>query len=111
VLRPIYHQKEQRVDAHILVCFLAYVLWKTLERWMAGAGLGEGPRPFLDAIGRLKSLDVILATDSGRQVQLRCVSRPEEDLAVLLYRLGIAPPSRLLPPRWLPAASLPDQAV
>jgi len=112
VLRPIYHQKEQRVDAHILVCFLAYVLWKTLERWMVGSGLGAGPRPLLDAIGRLKSLDVILATDSGRQVQLRCVSRPEEDLAVLLYRLGIAPPSRLLPPRWLPPVnSQPDQSV
>jgi len=111
VLRPIYHQKERRVDAHILVCFLAYVLWKTLERWMEGAGLGAGPRPLLDAIGRLKSMDVILATDRGRQIQLRCVSSPEEDLAVLLYRLGIAPPSRLLPPRWLPPASLPDQAV
>jgi hypothetical protein len=111
VLRPIYHHKEKRVDAHILVCFLAYVMWKTLERWMQGAGLGTGPRPLLDAIGRLKSMDVILATDCGRQVQLRCVSRPEEDLAVLLYRLGIAPPSRLMPPRWLPLTTPPKPPV
>lgn len=101
VLRPIYHQKEKRVDAHILVCFLAYVLWKTLERWMEQAGLGTSPRPLLDAMTRLKSMDVILGSDQGREIGLRCVSQPEPDLAVLLYRLGIAPPSRLLPPRWL----------
>ncbi len=100
VLRPIYHQKERRVDAHILVCFLAYVLWKTLERWMEQAGLGTSPRPLLDALSRLKSMDVILGTDQGRAIQLRCVSQPEPDMAVLLYRLGLAPPSRLLPPRW-----------
>jgi transposase len=104
VLRPIYHQKEKRVDAHILVCFLAYVLWKTLERWMEQAGLGTSPRPLLDALTRLKSMDVILSSDQGREIGLRCVSQPEPDLAVLLYRLGIAPPSRLLPPRWLALA-------
>lgn len=104
VLRPIYHHKETRVDAHILVCFLAYVLWKTLERWMEGAGLGTAPRPLLDALGGLKSMDVILGTQEGREIALRCVSQPEEDLSVLLYRLGIAPPSRLLPPRWLDLA-------
>src|SRR5262249_2729169 len=67
VLRPISHQKECRVDAHILVCFLAYVLWKTLERWMEGAGLGSSPRPLLDALDRLKSMDVILRTEQGRE--------------------------------------------
>jgi len=114
VLRPIYHQKEKRVDAHILVCFLAYVLWKTLERWMEGAGLGTAPRPLLSALSGLKSMDVILGTDEGREIGLRCVSQPEQDLAVLLYRLGIAPPSRLLPPRWLdldPPAALKDSPM
>jgi transposase len=110
VLRPIYHQKENRVEAHILVSFLAYVLWKTLERWMEHAGLGTSPRPLLDAVSRLKSMDVILGTDGGRNLVLRCVSRPEEDLELLLYRLGIAPPSRLSPPRWadLAPATAPD---
>jgi hypothetical protein len=108
VLRPIYHHKEDRVEAHILVCFLAYVLWKTLERWMEAAGLGSAPRPLLDALDRLKSVDVILGTEGARSVQLRCVSQPEEDLAVLLYRLGIAPPSRLMPPRWLPPTQTND---
>jgi transposase len=102
VLRPIWHQHENRVQAHILVCFLAYVLWKTLEQWMQASGLGSAPRTLLNELSRLKSTDVILPTAEGREVRLRCVSRPEPDLAVLLYRLGIAPPSRLQPPQWVP---------
>jgi len=102
VLRPIWHQVERRVQAHILVCFLAYVLWKTLQQWMQGCGLGSAPRVLLDELSRLKSTDVILPTEEGREIRLRCVSHPEKDLAVLLYRLGIAPPRRLTPPQWVP---------
>ena len=47
-LRPIWHQKVERVQAHILVCFLAYVLWKTLEQWQQRAGLGNSPRTILN---------------------------------------------------------------
>src|SRR5256712_814329 len=47
-LRPIWHQRADRVEAHILVCFLAYVLWKTLEQWQQRAGLGQSPRTVLD---------------------------------------------------------------
>jgi len=101
VLRPIWHQYERRVQAHILVCFLAYVLWKTLQQWMQFSGLGSAPRTLLNEVSRLKSTDVILPTTEGREVCLRCVSRPEKELAVLLYRLGIAPPSRLHPPDWV----------
>jgi hypothetical protein len=46
-IRPVWHQRETRVLAHILVCFLAYVLWKTLEQWQSRAGLGNAPRPSL----------------------------------------------------------------
>jgi hypothetical protein len=110
VLRPIWHQYENRVQAHILICFLAYVLWKTLEQWMRTSGLGSAPRALLSEVRRLKSTDVILPTDQGREIRLRCVTRPDEALAVLLYRLRIAPPSRLQPPCWvlqdvIPAAS------
>ena len=93
VLRPIWHQYEHRVQAHILICFLAYVLWKTLEQWMRASGLGSAPRTLLDEVRRLKSTDVILPTDRGREIRLRCVSRPDEELAVLLYRLGSLPPT------------------
>jgi len=107
VLRPIWHQYENRVQAHILICFLAYVLWKTLEQWMRTSGLGSAPRTLLSELRRLKSTDVILPTDQGRELRLRCVSRPDDPLAVLLYRLRIAPPSRLQPPRWLPKDAIP----
>ena len=102
VLRPIWHQYQKRVQTHILICFLAYVLWKTLEQWMRHSGLGSAPRTLLDEVRRLKSMDVILPTEQGREVRLRCVSRPEEPLAVLLYRLRVAPPERLHPPCWVP---------
>ena len=59
-LRPIWHQREDRVQAHILVCFLAYVLWKTLEQWQSRAGLGNSPRTILDELGRVQSADVVL---------------------------------------------------
>lgn len=46
-LRPIWHHKANRIEAHILVCFLAYVLWKTLQQWQSRAGLGDSPRTIL----------------------------------------------------------------
>jgi transposase len=107
VLRPIWHQYENRVQAHILICFLAYVLWKTLEQWMRTSGLGSAPRTLLSEVRRLKSNDVILPTDQGREIRLRCVTRPDEALAVLLYRLRIAPPNRLQPPCWVPKDVIP----
>ena len=58
-VRPIWHQREDRVKAHILVCFLAYVLWKTLEQWQRRAGLGQRPRTILEELGRIQSTDVV----------------------------------------------------
>src|SRR5262249_28071767 len=61
-LRPICHQKAPRVQAHILVCFLASVLWKTLEQWAQRAGIGHSPRTLLAELGHLRSADVVLPT-------------------------------------------------
>jgi transposase len=100
-LRPIWHQRADRVQAHIFVCFLAYVLWKTLEQWQAQAGLGRSPRTVLGELGRIQSTDVVLplADGSGREVRLRCVVRPDKTQAALLDRLGLALPERLrIPP-------------
>ena len=99
-IRPIWHQKENRVKAHILVCFLAYVLWKTLAGWMRGAGLGDAPRTVIEDLAKLKSGDVALraSTTRGgpeRRITLRCVTEPDEAQAVLLHRLGLKPPRRL----------------
>jgi transposase len=96
-IRPIWHQKAERVQAHILVCFLAYVLWKTLEQWQRRAGLGSSPRTILEEIGRIQSTDVVLplADDSRRELRIRCVVRPDKAQAMLLDRLGLRLPERL----------------
>jgi transposase len=77
-IRPIWHQKAERVQAHILVCFLAYVLWKTLEQWQRRAGLGNTPRTILEEIGRIQSTDVVLpvANEPTRELRIRCVVAP-----------------------------------
>ena len=94
-LRPIWHQREDRVQAHIMVCFLAYVLWKCLGQMAKRAGLGNEPRTILEEIKKLNMADVVLPTKTGSQVRLRCVLKPEPHLAILLQRLDLAPPLRL----------------
>jgi transposase len=100
-IRPIWHQEAKRVQAHILVCFLAYVLWKTLEQWQRRAGLGTSPRTILEEIARIQSTDVVLplAEHPGRELRIRCVIRPDKAQAMLLDRLGLRLPERLrIPP-------------
>ena len=99
-LHPIWHQRTDRVQAHILVCFLAYVMWKTLEQWQSRAGLGNSPRTILDELGRIQSTDVVLplADNPTRQLRIRCVVRPDNAQAMLLDRLGLRLPERLRPP-------------
>jgi transposase len=94
-LRPIWHQREDRVQAHILVCFLAFVLWKSLEMWQSRAGLGNSPRIILEELKRIQSQDVVLPTATHGQIRLRCVTQPDPAQAALLNRLGIALPKRM----------------
>jgi transposase len=94
-LRPIWHQREDRVQAHILVCFLAYVLWKCLGQMCKQAGLGNEPRTILEEIKNLTLVDVVLQTRTGTEIRLRCVSKPEQHLAILLQKLNLRPPTRL----------------
>lgn len=106
-LRPIWHQRAHRVQAHILVCFLAYVLWKTLEQWQRRAGLGHSPRTILEELRRIQSTDVVLPTADGRELRLRCVVRPDAAQAALLDRLGLDLPQRLrIPPPVAQAAQM-----
>jgi transposase len=94
-VRPIWHQREDRVQAHILVCFLAFVLWKSLEMWQQRAGLGNSPRTILEDLARIQSNDVVLPTTTHGQIRLRCVSQPDSAQATLLDRLGIVLPKRM----------------
>jgi transposase len=101
-IRPIWHHKEDRVKAHILVCFLAYAMWKTLAGWMAAAGLGDAPRTLLYELAKIKSGDVVLpaktADGSEKTLRLRCVTEPDAAQAQLLHRLGLPLPRRLRHP-------------
>jgi transposase len=88
-IRPIWHQKEDRVQAHILVCFLAYVLWKMLGQLCHKAGLGNEPRKVLEEISQIKVVDVILPTRQGTTITKCCISQPSEAQSILLQRLGL----------------------
>jgi len=94
-IRPIWHQKEERVDAHILVCFLAYVAWKTLGQMSRQAGLGDEPRRVLAELSRIKLVDVVLPTRAGVELRRRCVTRPTDHQAILLHHLGLSLPFHL----------------
>jgi transposase len=99
-LRPIWHQNKDRVQAHILVCFIAYAMWKTLAGWMKASGLGDSPRELLEELAAVHSGDVLLPTrnadgSTGPTLMIRCVTRPDEHTDVLLNRLGIELPNHL----------------
>jgi transposase len=92
-MRPIFHHKQDRTQAHILVCFLALTMWRTLQQWMKASGLGTAPRKLLEELRELKSLDVLLPTRE-KTIRLRMVATPARELKVLLQRMKILIPNR-----------------
>jgi transposase len=92
-MRPIFHQRKDRTQAHILVCFLSLVLWRTLQQWMKASGLGTAPRKLLQEMRELKSLDVLLPT-RDKTIRLRVVATAPQPLKVLLQRMKILLPNR-----------------
>jgi transposase len=92
-MRPIFHWKKDRTQAHILICFLALAMWRTLQQWMKASGLGTAPRKLLEELRELKSLDVLLPTRE-KTIRLRMVATPEKQLKVLLQRMKILIPNR-----------------
>jgi len=92
-MRPIFHQKKERTQAHILVCFLALALWRTLQQWMKASGLGTSPRKLLEEMKEIKCLDVLLPA-KDRTIRLRVVATPSQPLRVLLQRMKILLPSK-----------------
>jgi transposase len=109
-LRPIYHQKTERVEAHILVCFLALGLWRVLEQWMQCKGLGSCARKLISEIGTIKSLDVVVPVkraETTAELRVRTVARPDKHVAELLLRLGLELPTRnrIVEPVWLQEAA------
>jgi transposase len=94
-IRPIWHQREDRVQAHILVCFLAYVLWKMLGQMCQRAGLGNEPRKIFDEIKQIKVVDVVMLTKKGLEIRKGCISRPDKAQSILLQKLQLHLPQRL----------------
>jgi transposase len=99
-MRPIWHHKQERIKAHILVCFIAYALWKTLQQWQSRAGLGHAPRTILGEFSRIHAADIVLPLADTKKPALRicCVVRPDREQAILLEHLGLTLPERLRPP-------------
>lgn len=94
-IRPIWHQTEERVNAHILVCFLAYVLWKMIGQMAKRAGLGNETRKLFDEIAQIKVVDIVLPTRQGVEIRKRCVAQPTDAQSILLQRLRLHLPQRL----------------
>jgi transposase len=93
-LRPIFHQKEHRVQAHIFICFLALAMLKSLELWMNSSGLGRSPQKLLEEMRQIRSMDVVLPIKDRGTIRLRVVNKPEEHVRVLLHKMGIKLPNR-----------------
>ena len=97
-LRPVYHQKADRIEAHIFVAFLAYCLHATLRRWLRELAPGLTPRSVMEKFAAVQMIDVHLPTTDGRHVILPRYTQPEKELQVLLDQLKLALPEQP-PPR------------
>jgi hypothetical protein len=97
-IRPIHHQKEQRIEAHIFVAFVAYALHVTLRRRLRDLAPGLTPRAVLEKFRTVQMIDVHLPTTDGRKVILSRYTQPEPDLRILLKQLRMSLPQQP-PPR------------
>ena len=96
-IRPIHHQLEHRVDAHILVAFLAYCLTATLKHRLQAHAPGLTPRAVLEKLAAIQTLDVWLPTTDGRYLVMPRYTEPETDLALLVHQLKLTLPNQPLP--------------
>lgn len=94
-IRPVYHQLENRVKAHVLVCFLAYAMYRTLDGLAKAKSLGMTARKLIASLATIKSGDIILPLVDGRELRLRRVSRPDPLQAEILTRLALELPERV----------------
>jgi hypothetical protein len=104
-LRPIYHQLEHRIEAHIFISFLAYCLHVTLRRRLRDLAPSLTPRSVLEKFATIQMLDVHLPTDDGRTVILSRYTHPEKDVQILLHSLKLQLPAQPPPRITKPSAS------
>jgi len=108
-IRPLFHQKEPRVKAHVLVAFLGYALWVTLKHVLqrrapiepkpSVSGVDNAqrfsPMKALSLLSTLQSADIVLPTTDGREIRLRRITEPTAEQKSLLQQLGLTLPDRL----------------
>ena len=104
-LRPFYHQKQERIEAHIFVAFLAYCLHVSLGRRLKDLAPGLTARSVLEKFKAMQMLDVHLPTTDGREVILTRATQPEPDQQLLLEKLKLQLPEQ--PPPKITAAQVP----
>jgi hypothetical protein len=109
-LRPLFHQKLARIEAHIFVAFLAYCLHATLRGWLRDLAPGLTPRSVLDKFRSMQMIDVHLPTTDGRKVILSRYTQPEKDLQILLSQLKLELPGQP-PPKITASGALADKAL
>jgi transposase len=107
-LRPIYHQLEHRIEAHIFISFLAYCLHVTLRRRLRDLAPGLTPRSVLEKFATIQMLDVHLPTTDGRTVILSRYTQPETDVQLLWQRLKLDLPAQ--PPPKITAPKPPGES-
>jgi transposase len=94
-IRPIFHQLERRVKAHVLVAFLGYALWVTLKHLLGRKNLKTSPAKALAILSGLRSADIVLPTTDRREIRLRRITTPTQQQQTLLAHLGMHLPERL----------------
>lgn len=94
-IRPIFHQIERRVKAHIMVAFLGYALWVTLKHLLKRNQSDLSPAKALALLSTLHSADIVLPTTDRREIRLRRITKPDSQQQLLLHQLGITLPERL----------------
>lgn len=94
-LRPVWHHYQERVQAHIFICFLSLALQKTMEQGLVARGLGRSTRKVMEELHGLKSMDVIVPTTDGNELKMKIISEPDPALKILLDRLNLKCPKRI----------------
>jgi hypothetical protein len=108
-IRPLFHQRESRVKAHVMVAFLGYALWVTLKHLLKrrpviasapSASLAKDAQPLspmraLALVATLQSADIVLPTTDGHEIRLRRITEPTAEQKALFQQLGISLPDRL----------------
>jgi hypothetical protein len=105
-IRPIFHQEERRIEAHIFIAFLAYCMQVTLQRRLHALAPGLTARSALEKFAAVQMIDVHLPTTDGRELRLTRYTQPEPELQLLIRQLKLQLPPQP-PPRITTVAATP----